>query len=304
MSDKTFGVKVSEELHERVKNMIESSGGSAKEWFEKAVSLTEVQNLKDGSGEFKQDLTELDMHTSRIYGLVANMIQRANYLKDDAVKGLNEKLESRELTISSLQENVKEMKEKLSRAEEEAKLFANEKEELAQQAEDLRAVNANNQALIQEYKDKIDTLSSLVNEYKGYSVENAALKEGFAQEKENMRAEFEQKENGMKSSIEELKATVHNQAEQLERLGERLKNTASEKEREAQAYKDDLENQLTRLAERKDLERERVVLDIERQYQQKLQEVHEQYNEKIGRLYEKFERNEPNADKGANKRNK
>jgi predicted HicB family RNase H-like nuclease len=40
MADKTFGVKVSEELHDRVKEMIDANGITAKEWFEKAVSMT------------------------------------------------------------------------------------------------------------------------------------------------------------------------------------------------------------------------------------------------------------------------
>ncbi|WP_256239167.1 hypothetical protein [Bacillus sp. EB600] len=37
MSDKTFGVKVSEEIYDKVKNMIDVSGISSKEWFEKEV---------------------------------------------------------------------------------------------------------------------------------------------------------------------------------------------------------------------------------------------------------------------------
>ena len=48
MADKTFGVKVSEELHEKVREMIENSGDSVKDWFEKAVALTEIQNIRAG----------------------------------------------------------------------------------------------------------------------------------------------------------------------------------------------------------------------------------------------------------------
>jgi hypothetical protein len=55
----------------------------------------------------------------------------------------------------------------LSQLEEESKQIAAEKEELAGQLDDKRAVNFTTEALIQEYKDKIDTLSSPVNEYKG-----------------------------------------------------------------------------------------------------------------------------------------
>ena len=49
--------------------------------------------LKEGSPEHKHDLIELDAHTTRIYELVANMVQRSNYLKDQATRELQEKIE-------------------------------------------------------------------------------------------------------------------------------------------------------------------------------------------------------------------
>ena len=50
--DKTFAVKVSEELHDKVKMMIEGSGISEKEWFEKAVSLAEMNAIKQENNQF------------------------------------------------------------------------------------------------------------------------------------------------------------------------------------------------------------------------------------------------------------
>ena len=292
MSDKTFGVKVSEEVYDRVKNMVEASGVSAKEWFEKAVALTAVQDLKEGSGDYKQDLSELELHTTRIYELVANMIQRANYLKDDAVKGLETRLESKDLTIAELQGNVKSLNEELKQVAEESKQSEIETTALNEQVEGLRSTNENNQALIQEYKEKIDTLSSLVNEYKGYATENTQLKETHTAEKEQLKAEYEQKERRFVSSIEELKQTVHDQHEQIERLNEKLNNTIQANEKETESIKVNFENKLTQLTNQKDIEKERAILEIERKYQEKLQAVHDQYNEKIARLYEKFERAE------------
>jgi chromosome segregation ATPase len=285
LADKTFGFKVSDELYEKVKMMIENSGSSSKEWFERAVALAEVQDLKEGSPDYKQDLSELEVHTTRIYELVANMIQRAHYIKEDALRELAEKLNSRELMISSLQADVKALQDRLSQLDAEAKQVISEKNELNKQLEEQHGVNVNNQALIQEYKDKIDTLSSLVNQYKDYATENTALKEEianlkerFTAEKDTLLAEFEQKESHLKSSIEELKSTVRDQEDQIEKLT-----------RENEEQKVNHVNELNRLTEAKDLAKERATLEIERKYQEKLQEIHEQYNEKIARLYEKFE---------------
>jgi chromosome segregation ATPase len=292
MSDKTFGVKVSEELYDRVKNMIDVSGGNAKVWFEKAVSLAAVQDLKDGSGDYKQDLSELEVHTTRIYELVGNMIQRANFLKDDAVRELDEKLASRELTISELQINAKALKEQLSKAEEGFKNNETEKAELQDQLEEIRAANSNNQDLIKEYKEKVDTLSSLVNEYKGYAAENLELKQVFTAEKEQMKAEFGEKESRMVSSIEELKTTARDQATTIEHLKEKLNNAIEDHKEELDKQMVNHSNQLTQLTDRKELEKERAILEIERKYQAKLEKLQDQYNEKITSLYEKLDRND------------
>lgn len=289
MSDKTFGVKVSEELYERTKTMIENSGNSSKEWFEKAVALMDVQNLKEGSGDYKQDLSELEVHTTRIYELVANMIQRAEYMKMDAVKDLEGKLESRDLTITELQANAKKIIEERQQLEDAAKLLEVDKKELTEQVDSFRSANDNNQALIQEYKEKIDTLSSLVNEYKGYAKENTELKVQYTAEKDKMKEEFEYKENRMVSSIEELKTTARDQAVLIEQLQEKLQRITESQEKEIENLKGNHINLLTQLTDKKDLEKERAVLEIERRYQEKLEKSHEQYNEKLARLYEKFE---------------
>jgi chromosome segregation ATPase len=295
MSDKTFGVKVSEELYDKVKEMIDAAGGNAKNWFEKTIALSQVQNLKESSKDYAADLSELEAHTARIYELAANMVQRANYLKDDAVKGLDEKVASRDLTITELQNNVKVLKEQLASAEEGFKQNEGEKSELTEQLEQLRAANANNQDLIKEYKEKVDTLSSLVNEYKGYAAENLELKQAHTAEKEQMKVEFAEKENRIVSSNEELKATARDQAALIEQLEEKLNKAIEDHKGELENQKVNFDNQLTQLTDRKELEKERAILEIERKYQAKLEAMQDQYNEKITRLYEKLDRND---DKG------
>ncbi|MFC9601693.1 hypothetical protein ACFY5J_23555 [Peribacillus butanolivorans] len=42
MADKTFDVKISDNFYNKIMQMIDSSGVTPKEWFEKAVVLTEI----------------------------------------------------------------------------------------------------------------------------------------------------------------------------------------------------------------------------------------------------------------------
>jgi chromosome segregation ATPase len=296
--EKTFGFKASDDDHSSFEEAFQLSGFTSKdEWMKSLISKERLDNIKEGHQEYKQDLNELQMHTSRIYELTANMIQRANYLQDAAVRGLDEKLASRDLTITELQNNVKTLKEQLSAAEEGFKQNEGEKTELSGQLEEMRAANSNNQDLIKEYKEKVDTLSSLVNEYKGYAAENVELKQAHTAEKEQMKTEFAEKESEMVSSIEKLKATARDQAALIEQLEAKLNKAVEDHKGELENQKVNFNNQLTQLTDRKELEKERAILKVEREYQAKLAALQEQYNEKITRLYEKLDKNDEKAKK-------
>lgn len=289
MADKTFGVKVSEELYDKVKAMIENSGDNAKEWFEKAIAMSGLQSIKQGATDYSQDLNELEVHTTRIYELISNMVQRSIYIKDSAVKEVADKLQQRESIIGEYQEKARAAGEELKTTKESLEVCGQEKEELSKQLESQRATLENNQDLIQEYKEKIDTLSSLVNQYKGYADENAALKESFSAEKESMKTEFEQQKSRFTSAIEELKATVHDLQGQIEKLNGKLNSTIETNEKEKKSLQANHDSQLTQLTGQKDLEKERAILEIRQEYQDKLQAIHDQYNEKLASLYEKLE---------------
>ena len=49
--------------------------------------------MKQGATDYSQDLNELEVHTTRIYELISNMVQRSIYIKDHAVKEISDRLE-------------------------------------------------------------------------------------------------------------------------------------------------------------------------------------------------------------------
>lgn len=266
MADKTFGVKVSEKLHDRVKDMIEISGMSSKDWFEKAVALTEMQSIKQGATEYNQDLSELEIHTTRIYELITNMIQRSIYIKDSAVKEVSDKLEQKEAIIGEYQEKANNAIEQLKESQELVKVLETEKEELSKQLDQALSTNENNQLLINEYKEKNDTLSGLVTQYKGYAEENEQLKQEHAAVVERLR-----------SAINELKTQNEYQLDEIKEL----KQTN-------ESLKDKHAVELERLTEKMDYEKNKALLELEREYQQKLLSANEEYTKRIQQLYDEI----------------
>ena len=263
MADKTFGVKVSEEMYEKAKMVIDSSGVSSKEWFEKAVALYELNSIKQGSSDYTQDLSELEHHTTRMYELIVNMIQRSVYLKDHAVKDVTNKLESKETIITDLQLQVNLLKGELTEKNEAAKTLEEQLKELEGKFAANQIAIENNQALISEYKEKNDVLNGLVAQYKAFGDENEVLKE----------------------KINDVQTTLTARALKAEQEVDNLTKELGEAQSAIVRTKEQYENTLQMTMERKDLEREKALIEVERRYQDEVNQLNAAHNEEVRSLY-------------------
>lgn len=264
MADKTFGVKVSEELQEKVQSMISESSLTAKDWFEKAMSLVAVNELKEGSTDYTQDLNELEAHTTRIFDLVANMLQRANYLKEHETKGLLEKLENRDTIISEYQGKLKKNEAYMKTIEEQTTAAQRNSEALAVQLKESQSINSNNQELIAQYKGKIDSLSELVAKYQGFAAENESLKQAFAQEKGRLQGMLQE----IADQLDLQKMEINTYQQTIQSLKE--------------AHSLDME----RLKEKKAYEKDRALLNQEKDLQKQLTAVQKEHNEELKVFYD------------------
>lgn len=268
MADRTLGFKVTDEVHERARMLIETSGLTAKEWIENALTMYEVKALQASTPDYAKDLTELELHTTRIYELVVNMIQQSVYLKGHAVKDVSDKLESKEGIITELQAKLTEQKEKVNQLTLENKQFTEQQTHLQKQLDEQKSTIDNSNLLINEYKEKNDTLSGLVTKYQGYAEENEALKTAF----------------------EAQQITASEQIRQLEQAQQQANERIRELEKTLENAQLNYTRDLDIMQERKDLEREKALVEIERDYQGKLQAQNDKYNDKVAEMHAENER--------------
>ena len=184
MADKTFGFKVTDEVYDKAKLLIETSGLSSKEWFENALATYEVKALQTNAPEYTRNLSELELHTTRIYELVVNMVQQSMYFKDQAVREVSEQFEKKEQLLAKLQEKLQATKQSVQTLQADKDELTAIQAEQQKQLDEARTAIENSQLLIAEYKDKNDSLTGLVTKYQGYAEENEQLKVAFAEEKE------------------------------------------------------------------------------------------------------------------------
>ncbi|MFS0752913.1 hypothetical protein [Oceanobacillus sp. 1P07AA] len=266
MADKTIGFKISEDLQQKTQMMIESSGLSNKDWFQKAVALVEQSELKEGSPEHKHDLIELETHTTRIYELVANMVQRSNYLKDQSTRELQEKIEQKESTITEFQEKAKTAIESAKEMKTSLEQTKQEVEDLEKALEETRVNNENNLDLINQYKEKNDTLTGLVNEYKSYKEDNETLKQMFAEERTQLN-----------DQIAELSEGNVNNISIIEELRKGIEDLTQNNKIEIEQIK-----------ERKELEKDKALLETERKYADEITRMSTEHNETVKSLYDEM----------------
>ena len=279
MADRTLGFKVTDEVHERARMLIESSGLTSKEWLENALAMYEVKALQANTPDYAKDLTELELHTTRIYELVINMIQQSVYLKDHAVKDVSDKLESKEGIITELQVKLAEVKEKVNQLTLENKQFTEQQTLLKKQLDEQKSTIDNGNLLINEYKEKNDALSGLVTRYQGYAEENEALKTAFAAEKASLVQQLNEQQTASSDQIRQLEQAHQQGTERIRELETTLENAQLNYTRELEI-----------MQERKDLEREKALVEVERTYQAKLQAQNDKYNDKVAEMHTENER--------------
>lgn len=257
--DKQFNVRLTNEMYEKLENM---AGDQKREWLEKAVAIMEAQSVRDFATDYAPDLKEVEIHTARLYEVITNIVQRSVYLKDNAVNELTKQLEQKEAIIGEFQAKANKAVHELQLMTSEYELMQQTQDGLEKQLnelrtssekqlEDMRVANENNQRLIQEYISKNDTLTGLVNKYEAFAKENEELKKTHEDEMKDIRSEV---------------------------------YTLTEANNELQQDFNDMKYQL----KDKDIERERALLQLERQYQSKLASANEEYASTLKGLYEQI----------------
>lgn len=279
MADRTLGFKVTDEVHERARMLIDASGLTSKEWLENALAMYEVKALQANTPDYAKDLTELELHTTRIYELVVNMIQQSLYLKDHAVKDVSDKLESKEGIITELQAKLTETKEQVNLITTANNQLAEQHALLQKQVDEQKSTLDNSNLLISEYKEKNDTLNGLVTKYKDYAEENEALKTTFTAENEALVQQLNEQQQISFDKIRQFEQSKQQANERIRELETTLENAQLN-------YTHELEI----MQERKDLEREKALVEVERTYQEKLQAQNDKYNDKVAEMHAENER--------------
>lgn len=270
----TWAVKMDDDLKEKITELIEGSGLSAKNFTAQLVQTYELNKAKEVVPVISQDIDEVQGLTQRMNNILLNIGERIDSISRAEKQEYQEALNQKEGVIIALQEKtslLKTEKETLGNEFENAKIKINELEkklvnlesELNKRVNQLTEVNLSNKELLEEYRGKTDTLSGLLNEYKAAKEDHDVLLEA------NRKAQ---------RSIEKLENDLQAKNIEIQNLKDQLANTSKA-----------LEEKLRQLKERAEFEKEKAILELEKKHQLELQRQYEEYTKKTKELLEKME---------------
>lgn len=273
MADVTLGFKVSEEVKERAKQMIEASGMSAKDWIQSAITMYESKNVGMEAPEFVTSLHELEVHTTRIHELAVHMVQQSMHLKDQAVREAYKEADRKDELVAELQQKVREVKAQLQAVQEENETLRDALEQATEQAVDLKQGRETQQALVAELQTKVDALTDQAMAY------------------DTLKRQVVEAEKATTAAHAEVVARYEAQLSTLRTEQQALQQQTAEAEKAAAAHAKELEQALQQLRHEQalqqkehDLALQQAVMQAEQTYQQKLQAQMDAYNDKLFQL--------------------
>lgn len=250
-----FSVRMESEDKEKLMELIQESGKSSKEFMSILMGAYELNKVKIDIPEVAEDINHLEALTNQINNVYMNMAKRIQTIDTAKTLQFNKDMEIYKSKIESLKvenEGFKVDKEAMANLLQDSYAIS---EGLKKQVTQFTEIMDSNKALIQEYKEKNDTLAGLVNEYKGFKNENETLKALLA-DSQARNIDLSNKVNTKDMEIDTLKT--------------KLEAAAAEAPKE-----------IRRTSELKDFEKEKALLEQEKLFNKKLQELQEESNKKI-----------------------
>lgn len=162
----TWSIRMTDEMKEKIKLLTEQAGLSAHEFLSEIIDLYEIKQSKNVNPLLDKDIDELLIHTARIHKIFVNISEKVAHFQRQREEETLTKMTSNDITITLLHEQVKITEDKNKLLEEELSIFKHENMQLKDDAIRLCDTCETQKALTQEYKEKNDTLTGLLSEYK------------------------------------------------------------------------------------------------------------------------------------------
>jgi hypothetical protein len=286
-----FSVRMETDDKEKLIELIQESGRSSKEFMGILMGAYELNKVKLDIPEVAEDINHLEALSNQINNIYVNMAKRIKSIDESKTLQFDKDMEIYKSKIESLKtenEGLRIGKEDMAITLQES---SNYNEELKKQVKQFNEIMESNKALIQEYKEKNDTLAGLVTEYKGFKTENETIKCLLADSQArnidlgnkiiNKDIEVDTLKTKLEAAATEAKKEITRFAELKEFEKEKTLLAMQTLESKMEYIVTESQKEITRTSEIKEFEKEKALLHQEKLFNKNMQDLQEQSNKKI-----------------------
>jgi DNA repair exonuclease SbcCD ATPase subunit len=275
-----FSVRLEEQDKEKLLELIQESGRSNKEFMGTLLNAYELNKAKVEIPDLAKDIEGLQALTQRINEYYINIGKRIEDTQKAKDIQFTKDIEIYKNRIDVLKADNEKINEDYEALQQVYNTNFIEVEELRKQLNQLEKTQESNNALISEYKSKIDTLTGIIEEYKGFKADNTTLKDALAD---------------LQSKNTELNNTIKNRDFNINTLSADLK--AKENDMENLKVKHEEELKDIDIKHSKDLENFKkecglntklAVAEVKEDLNNKLQDLQQKHNTEIEEYQAKY----------------
>lgn len=274
--------RLKEDTKENIKRQLSELGLTQEEYFNKVVSMMELENVKKNN-IFAVNTTELQELTQRIYNIFVNVCEQGNSFlnnKDTEIEELKNKykdmLLDKDNSITSLKQELQSVYSNLEVLQKENNDNKNEllnvKNEYNKQLEQLESSLQDKTLIVEEYKQKNDMLLSNLQEYKQYKEQYQSLEKDMEQLKANNITLITDKTT-LENTVARLQDKVNNDADKIGFY----KDNITDLKKDIEGYRADLKS----LEDKRDKQIENIKADHEKVLQEQEKALENKYNKHI-----------------------
>lgn len=222
--------RLKEDTKNKVKEQLDSLGLTQEQYFNRVVSLMEMENVKKNN-MFAVNASEIQELTERIYNLFIGVCDQGNSFLSNKDTEIEEQKQKYKEMLFNKENSITQLNDKLQQVYVDIDVIQKENQEYKSELDSIRLKNAeqvqqlqsnleDKSSLINEYKTKNDDLLSIVSEYKEYKTKAEEYKKLLADaqakniEKDNIIKNNESTINQLKNNIDNLKQDSQKQMDQ------------------------------------------------------------------------------------------
>lgn len=261
--DATWSVRMPEDVKEKITSMITESGMNAKDFISQIIQSYELKEVRKMQPVMDADIEELSLLTGRIHNLFINLCERVSSFQQQREEEFGVKLSEKDGMLAVFNDRIRVQEQKLIQYDENMVVLKKQYEDVWQQHTQTVEMCEAQKALVLEYREKNDTLTGLLSEYQEYRHQIESLKQAMEEEK-ILRCDIESKLREKDNEIRQLKTLV-----------EDTQKTA------------DL--QLQQRLDSLNIEKEKYILTLQKEQQNKLETAQQQYADKVKELLNMIE---------------